>query len=364
MTRPLTATATPGSPSVARAPATRALVWRVRSRSVLVRPRPVVVCATLLVVLVVVVLAALSVGSYDLSLSGAAQALAGRGDPGAVFVVRGLRLPRVVTGLLVGAVLALSGALLQALTRNPLGSPDILGLTYGASAGAVLVIVSAETASTPAVAAGALAGGLGIAVLVTGLAWRRGVQPLRLVLVGVGIAFTARALVDLLLSRGNLDDVTQATVWLTGSLSSRTWTDAGPAAVALLLLGPAALGLRRSLDHLALGDDTATGLGVHVQRVKVLTVLVAVGLASLAVTAAGPIAFVAVACAPLASRLTGVPGVPVVTAALTGALLVTSADLVAQDLLPIALPVGVVTAAAGAPVLLWLLTRQVRSGAL
>jgi len=326
--------------------------------------RSTVVGAALLATLVAAVLASLAVGTYDLSLAEAARAVLGGGDPGTAFVVRELRLPRVVTGVLVGAALGASGALLQSLTRNPLGSPDVLGLTYGASAGAVLVIVAGGATSGAAIAAGALTGGLGTAVLVTALAWRHGLQTARLVLVGVGVAFTVRAAVDFLLFRANLDEVTQAAVWLTGSLNARTWDDATRVGLAVALLGPLAVALSRALDSLALGDETAAALGTAVQRTKISVALVSVGLASCAVTAAGPVAFVAVAAGPVARRLAGLATTAVVPAALTGAVLVTVADVIAEDLLPVVLPVGVVTAVAGAPILLWLLARQIRAGVL
>lgn len=335
-------------------------VLRAGGLSVRLPVRPLLVSVGLAAALVAALLASLLLGSYALAPSDALRALVGSGD--AAFVVQQLRLPRAVTGALVGAALGAAGALLQALTRNPLGSPDMLGLTYGASAGAVFVL--AGGGGTVSVTAGALLGGLGTALLVAGLSWRGGLRVQRLVLVGVGVAFTARAVVDLLLSRAGIDDAAQATAWLTGSLSARTWDDATRSALALAVLGPLALLLSRALDRLALGDEAAAALGVHVQRTKIAVVLVSVGLTAVAVTAAGPVVLVAVAAGPVARGLTRSAGTGVVPAALVGALLVSAADVVASDLLPVALPVGVVTAVAASPVLLWVLVRQVRAGAL
>jgi iron complex transport system permease protein len=358
---------TPAAPprAPARAPARLAHrpALRAGTLSLRLRPRSAAVCAGLALAGACAVVASLLVGAAAVPVGQVVAVLTGSGDPQAEFVVRVLRLPRATTAVLVGAALAVSGALFQSLTRNPLGSPDLIGLTQGASAGAVVALVVG--AGGAGVAAGALVGGLVTAALVGALAWRGGgIDVLRLVLVGVGVAFTARSAVDLLLTRAGIDEVTQAAVWLTGSLNARTWDDAVRVGLAVALLVPLALVLARAVDHLALGDDAALALGVRVHLVRLLAVLVAVALAAAAVAAAGPVAFVSFVAGPLARRLVGTGEVCVVPAALLGALLVLVADLVATHVLPVALPVGVVTAVAGAPVLLWLLARQVRVGAL
>jgi iron complex transport system permease protein len=266
--------------------------------------------------------------------------------------------------MFVGAALGMSGAVFQSLARNPLGSPDIIGFESGAALGAVVVIVLLRGSGT-AVATGAVLGGLVTALLVYVMAWRRGLAASRLVLVGIGIGFTAAAGVDYLITRADIYDVQRAAVWLTGSLNGRSWEHVRTIGIALAVLAPLVILAQRSLDRLDLGDDTAAALGVRVGRSKLVLVLLAVGLAALAVAAAGPIAFIAFVAAPIARRLVSTPSACVVPAAFVGAFVTTVADLVARRAFaPTELPVGIATAVIGAPYLIWLLLRRARTGAL
>jgi iron complex transport system permease protein len=318
----------------------------------------------LAVVAVLVAAWSLTAGDVDVPVVEVVSAITGGADPQAQFVVGTLRLPRVIVGLGVGAAFGMSGAIFQSLVRNPLASPDIVGFTAGASLGAVVMIVVAG-ADPRLVSVGAVAGGLMSAALVFGLSWRRGVQAHRLVLVGIGVGFTVAAAVDYLLTRAEINEVQQAAVWLTGSLNGRTWDEVTIVLVALVLLGPIAVLLQRSLDRLDLGDDTAVALGVRTAQAKLALVAVAVALAALGVAAAGPVAFVAFVSGPIARRLIGTSRACVVASALVGAVVTVTADLAARRLLaPVELPVGVMTAVIGAPYLLWLLRRQVRTGVL
>ena len=339
--------------------AIRAGDWSVR-----LRVRSVVVCAVLGALIVIVSCWSIMVGEFPLSVSDVGRAILGDGGPDAEFIVQTLRLPRALTGVLVGASLGMSGAMLQSLVRNPLGSPDVIGFEQGAAVGAVVVIVVLGGSSV-AVAAGAVIGGLATALVVFVLAWKRGLAPGRLVLVGIGVGFTAIAAVDYLITRAELYDVQRAAVWLTGSLNGRNWTHVTTAGIGLAVLAPFALVGHRALDRLALGDDTAAALGVRVNRAKLGLVVVAVLLAALPVAAAGPIMFVAFVAGPIARRLVASPGAAIVPAAFVGALVVAVGDLAARQLLaPTELPVGIMTAAIGGPYLLWLLMRSARSGAL
>jgi iron complex transport system permease protein len=314
--------------------------------------------------IVVVGLWSISVGDFPIPIRDVVATLFGNPTDDSEFIVGTLRLPRVLVGIGVGAAFGMSGAIFQALVRNPLGSPDIIGFTSGAALGAVTTIVYLD-AGTLQVSIGAVVGGLLAAVAVYLLAWKRGIKAYRLVLVGIGTGFTISAAIDYMITRAEINDVQRAAVWLTGSLNGRSWDEVRIVAVALAVLGPLAVVMQRTLDRLDLGDDTAAALGVKVGRAKLSLVLVGVGLAALGVAAAGPIAFVAFVAGPIARRLTNSPRACIVPAAFVGALVTVVADLAARRLLaPVELPVGIMTALIGAPYLLWLLTRQSRTGAL
>ncbi|MGL4177055.1 MAG: FecCD family ABC transporter permease [Dermatophilaceae bacterium] len=333
-----------------------------RRRSLLVGCGLGVAVATLFVV-------SLAVGDFPIPVGDVLAALAGSATSDAGFIVLELRLPRALTGLAVGLAFGLSGAVLQALARNPLASPDIIGITAGASTAAVLVITSGSVIgvgvlSSVGVPASALAGGLLTAAVVHRLARRGGsVPPYRLVLVGIGVGAMLTSATSYLLTRADITDAARATVWLTGSLNGRTWADAWPAVAAVLVLLPVILALARPLRALQLGEQAAAGLGVPVERTRRLLVLVSVAAASVATAAAGPVAFVAFVAAPVARRLIGTP-LTLLPAALVGAVVVLASDLLARLLFaPTELPVGVVTGVVGAPYLLWLLARAQRTGA-
>jgi iron complex transport system permease protein len=261
----------------------------------------------------------------------------------------------------------MAGAITQAITRNPLASPDLLGVTGAAGTAAVAVIafgggsgVVVGALAEVGLPLAALLGGLLAAVLVYGLAYRRGVVSDRLVLVGVGVNAVAVAITSWLLVVANINQATQATVWLTGSLDGRDWAHVVPVAVALALLMPTGLRLSFGLGALALGDDTASALGVRVNRYRVALGLVALTLAAVGTASAGPIGFVALVVPQICQRLVGGSTPPLVTSAVYGALLTVAADLIARTALPAELPVGIVTAVLGAPYLLYLLGRRNR----
>jgi iron complex transport system permease protein len=320
-----------------------------------------------------VALVSLSVGTTKLPVAEVVEVLLGGGRRGTRLVVLELRLPRVATGLLVGIAFAVSGALLQTLSRNPLASPDIVGVNSGASAGAVAVIVLAGTgsgnisgvAAKAGIPLAAVIGGLVATLVVGALSVQRGVVDAgRVVLIGVGVAAAANSLVAWLLVIGDVNDAGRAAAWLAGSLNSRAWSDAVPVTAAVLLLLPVAMMFNRDLSALVLGDDVASSLGVRVARIRLALLIIATVLAAMATAGAGPIAFVALVAPQIAQRLTGMERPPLLTTAMLGALFVVLADLLARNGLqwlqigPYELPVGVVTAAAGAPYLLHLIGRQ------
>jgi iron complex transport system permease protein len=284
-----------------------------------------------------------------------------RGEPSAFTLVVGeLRVPRIVLGALVGAALGLAGALVQTVTRNPLASPDVLGVGHGAAAATVLALASGAVTSPGALPAVAVAGGLAAAGLVYAVAWRRrgGMQASRFVLTGVGIGVGLSAVVQLYLTDSDQAAADQLKLWLAGSLNGRGWDQAWPLGALLLVCLPALPWAARTQRLLGLGADTAGALGLHVGRTQLLLTAGGVTLAAAATGAAGPIGFVALTAPQLARRLTRTPHLPLMCSALTGAVITVAADLAARTLLPpLEIPVGALTALVGGPYLLWRLGR-------
>jgi iron complex transport system permease protein len=353
--------------STATPPARSALrTLRLRSGRVSLRVhgRTVLVVLGLAVALLAACVLSVGTGEYPLSWQEVVETLLGYGPPGADVIIEELRLPRVVNAVLVGTALGVSGAIFQSLTRNPLGSPDVIGFTQGAAAGAVLEL-AVFGGGTVAVALGAVAGGLGVAALVFLLALRAGsTQGYRLILIGIGFSTLLASLTAFILTKVSLASSQSARLWLVGSLNGRGWEHAGPVAVALLVLLPVVGVLGRTLRQLELGDDSAAALGVDVGRARLHLVAVAVGLAAVATAATGPIAFVALAAPQIARRLTRATGPGLVAAGVLGALLLTLSDLLAQRIFPATpLPVGLVTGAVGGLYLVWLLAHEWRAPA-
>ncbi|WP_249416640.1 iron chelate uptake ABC transporter family permease subunit [Streptomyces sp. TS71-3] len=301
-------------------------------------------------------------GDFPIPVPDVLRALAGGGNPAQEFVIHELRLPRVLVGLLVGGALGLSGALFQAVSRNPLGSPDVLGLGQGSTAGALVVIVL-FSGSAVDVALGSLVGGLATGVLIYVLAWRRGVHGYRFVLVGIGVAAVLTAVNGYLLTKADLVDAARAVVWMTGSLGGRGWEQVWPLLALCAVLVPLALLNARPLRMLEMGDDAAAALGVRVERTRLLLMLAAVLLTASATAAAGPVGFVALTAPQLARRLTRSPGPNLLPALVMGAALLVVADWGSQRVFGAdQLPVGAVTGVLGGVYLLWLLVTERRAG--
>ena len=325
------------------------------------RRRAVVVSLALVAFLLVMFGLALTVGDFPISVQQVWLSLTGRGTRATDFIVHELRLPRAVMALAVGACFGLSGAIFQSMMRNPLASPDIIGITSGASAAAVIAILMLGLSGF-AVSAFAFGGALVTAVAIYLLAWKQGVAGYRLVLVGIGIAAMLGAVIDYLMTRAQIWDAQVALLWLTGSLNGASTAEMRPLLLLMLVVVPLALWAGRALGGLQLGDDAATSVGVRVERSRLLLILIGVALASIATAAAGPVGFVAFVSGPIARRLTHGTGTALVPAALVGAAVVIAGDFVGQHLLPIQLPVGILTAAVGAPFLIYLLVRSNRTG--
>ncbi|MGW7819228.1 FecCD family ABC transporter permease [Streptomyces puniciscabiei] len=290
------------------------------------------------------------------------RTLAGNGNAYQDFIVGELRLPRVLVGLLVGASLGLGGALFQSVSRNPLGSPDVLGLSQGSTAGALVVIVLLS-GGTAQVTVGALIGGLVTGLAIHLLAWKQGVHGYRLVLVGIGVSAIATAVDGYLLTKADLVDAARAIVWMTGSLNGRDWDQVWPLLALCAVLVPLVLGHARALRVMEMGDDVANALGVRVQRVRLVLMVSAVLLTAAATAAAGPVSFVALTAPQLARRLTRSPGPNLVPSLCMGAALLVAADWASQRAFGAdQLPVGVVTGVLGGAYLLWLLVTERRAG--
>ncbi|MEU3446309.1 iron ABC transporter permease [Streptomyces thermolilacinus] len=331
-------------------------VIRGRRASFLVHRRAVAVAAGLALLLASVSVAYLCVGEESVAPGEVLRVLTGQPSP-ADLVVGTLRLPRLVIGLLVGAAFGAAGALIQTVARNPLASPDIIGISQGAGAVTVTAMTFGVT-SFAVLPYLSVAGGIAAALLVYVFAWRGGLHATRFVLIGIGFAIALRSVTTLMMTKGDYLVAQQAQIWMTGSLNGRGWDEAAPLGWALLALVPAVLWAARAQRTVSLDDDTATALGVPLGRVRLGLVLLGVVLASLATGAAGPVDFVALLAPQIARRLTRGAQIPLLGSALMGALVVVLADLLARRLFsPTELPVGVLTAAVGAPYLIWLIVR-------
>jgi iron complex transport system permease protein len=292
-------------------------------------------------------------GDFTFTIPDFVRILAGAEIPGASFILMETKLPRAVLSVLVGVAFGLGGAIFQTTLRNPLASPDIIGVSLGASAAAVVAIVILDLPG-PAIAFAAVVGALLIALAVRLVAGPA--TGYRLVVVGVAMAAALQSVIQYVFTRADEHDAQLVLRWLTGSVSGATWPTIRLLVVGLLILLPAAAWLSRSLRALELGHDTARGLGVPANRTDALLVL-AVVLTACAVAAAGPVAFVGFLAGPISRALNG-GRTTLSGAALTGATIVVAADYVADYLFTdINFPVGVVTGAFGAPFLLWLLAR-------
>ncbi|MEV0381605.1 iron chelate uptake ABC transporter family permease subunit [Nonomuraea sp. NPDC050643] len=325
--------------------------------------RSLVVTCLLVVAVGALFVLTMMVGSFQL---GAGEVVTSvlhlRDDPSVDFVVRDLRLPTATSGLAVGLALGAAGTIFQQLLRNPLASPDFVGINAGAGLAAITGIVLLQVSGL-AVSALALVGALVAALLMYVLAWRDGVAGYRFILIGIGVALFFDGLIGYMLTRAQLFEARQAMHWLTGSVGQANPSELRLLLAALVVLLPTALLLQRHLRALELGDDTARALGTRTELSRAGLLATAVVLTALAVAVAGPIIFVALVAGPIANRLLGPATGGIVPAALVGAALLLIADLIAAHLLPAPLPTGVVTGAVGAPYLLWLLATTNRQGA-
>ncbi|EHN74570.1 siderophore ABC transporter permease CdtC [Streptomyces coelicoflavus] len=317
--------------------------------------------AVLVVVLVGLVIAAVLVGDTKLLLGDVANWAQGRAGRAVSFVLD-TRVPRVLAALGAGAALALAGTLVQAVTRNPLAEPNVLGVTGGGALGAVILVTTVPAAGTWGVAGAAFAGSAVTAVLVFGLAARGGFRQNRLVLVGIGVASGTAALISLLIVLTDPFNATKALTWLSGSTYGRTMPDVVPVALALLVGIGVAVARRTELDLISLDEDTPRLLGLRLARGRLGFLVLSVVLSATAVACAGTIGFVGLVAPHAARALVGRRHVRVVPVALLlGAILVGAADLLGRTVIaPAQLGAGLMTAVIGTPYFLYLLVRSRR----
>jgi iron complex transport system permease protein len=343
----------------------RRLTVRWRALSLRIEPRVIGVLAVLGTATLLTMTLSIGYGEFPISPRGVLAALVGAGNDATSFIVLDLRLPRALTAVLAGGALGIAGAIFQDLARNPLVSPDVIGVTSGASLAAVALIIFGDASGVVSISIAALAGALLAGMALYALAWRGGVQGYRLVLVGIGVAALLQAGIEYVLTRGQIYDVARAYVWLVGSLNGRGWENVWPLAATLAVLLPLSLALGRQLEALQLGDDVARALGVGIERSRLGLLAVAIILTGVAVSAAGPIAFVAFIAPHIARRIcaTVSPSGVLPAAAACGVLLVLCADVAGRLLFaPTEIPVGIVTAIIAAPYFLFLLRRANRLG--
>ena len=322
-------------------------------------PRTLLVVA----VLVVAAVASLVFGSYQMSPDQVFRLIfQGEGTEIERHLVLNQRLPRMLAAVVVGAALGLSGAIFQSVSRNALGSPDIIGFTVGSATGALSVVLIGSLSSTGVgMGLGAIIGGFATAAVVMLLAGVRGGATMgqKMVLIGIAVSAMLSSVNDYLITRGDLEKAEAAKTWQHGSLNALSWNQMSVQAVLLLVAIPLVLMLTHRLRVLELGDDLAAGLGLPVKRTVNMLVAAAVLLVAVAISVAGPIGFLALVAPQIARRLWNTPGMAMWHSALLGSVILVLADFVsARALAPFQIPVGLVTGALGGVYMLWLLYRQ------
>ncbi len=313
----------------------------------------------------IVFITSIAIGDMKISPLSIIKVFFGGGTEMEQLVVTSFRLPRIIVALMVGISLAVAGGILQGMIRNPLASPDILGITGGAAVAVVGFLAffsntnNALTVSIKWLPLAAFIGAGVIAILVYILAWKNGISPLRLVLIGIGVSALMQALTTLMMILGPIYRASQANIWITGTVHGSTWANVGILVPLTILLVILALVMTRNMNIQELGDDIATGVGSHVQWQRLIFMIISTALIGGSVAFAGGIGFVGLMAPHMARRLVGSSfGALLPVSALIGGILVMLADLVGRTLFsPLEIPAGVFTSAIGAPYFIYLLFR-------
>ncbi|WP_227871943.1 FecCD family ABC transporter permease [Paenibacillus albus] len=318
------------------------------------------IATALLIAALALALYGLMSGTMSLSIHEVFSAFSGDAAKMTRTVVIEWRLPRVIAAIVFGAGLSVSGAIFQSITRNPLGSPDIIGFTSGSYTGALIAMLMVGSTSFIGIAGGALIGGFATAVLIYLLAFRKGTHGFRLIIVGVAASTILSSLNAVLLLRSKAEVALTAAAWGVGSLNGISWSQSTPAMLAVILFLLFAAMSGRSLRAMELGDDAAKAHGINVERSRILLILIAVVLTAAPTAVMGPVSFIALAAPQIALRLTK-SAQSFGPVAMMGAFLMLASDLVAQRIVPgTILPVGVVTLSLGGLYLVGVLFRQAR----
>ncbi|WP_430785662.1 FecCD family ABC transporter permease [Actinoplanes sp. G11-F43] len=335
------------------------LLLRAGGLSLLVRRRALFVAVALTTLIAGLSVLSLGLGTYTLTPDQVVRALLGHAEGLDRTVVLQWRLPRTQAAVLIGAVLGVAGALFQTVTRNPLASPDVLGLGNGAFTG-MLIAVVLGAGSWAATTLGAVLGGTVAALSIWVLASRDGVTGLRLIIVGIGVSALLSSVNTWLLLQVELETAMFASAWGAGTLNGVGATAVRGAALCAIPLLALLAFLTPRLRQLDLGDDAATALGTRPDAVRRTVLIVGVALVSIGTAIAGPVAFIALAAPQIARRLARTPYLSLALSALVGAVLLLASDLIAQHVLPVTLPVGVVTVSVGGLYLITMIVQEIR----
>ncbi|MFH5186925.1 FecCD family ABC transporter permease [Paenibacillus sp. TAB 01] len=329
-----------------------------RNWSFLVHKKTVVISLILFLVCLAAAIVSTGLGDMYISPLEVIRSLFGRGAEEHMMVVQKLRVPRILVALLVGGSLAASGAILQGMIRNPLASPDMIGVTGGASVAAVTFLTFwTGQASIRWLPVAAMAGAVVVSSILYILAWKKGVTPIRLILIGIGMSALTSAATTMMILFSPKNDAGQAYLWLTGSVYASNWENVLAILPWSLVLIPLAFVMARHINIGQLGDDIAASAGSAVEANRLLLLLISVALAGAAVSVAGGIGFIGLIAPHMARKLVGSSfGSVLPVSVLLGAVIVLLADLAGRTLfLPLDVPVGVFTSAVGAPFFIYLL---------
>ncbi|AZN38723.1 FecCD family ABC transporter permease [Paenibacillus albus] len=330
--------------------------------SLLIEKRTIWISLLLLALCLLAAVISAGSGGQPISPLNVIKVLLGGGKPMDQVIIEKLRMPRIVIGILVGASLAVAGAVLQGIIRNPLASPDVAGITEGASLGAVLFIfLFGGAVSVHWLPLFSIGGAFLMTALLYVLAWKRGVEPLRLVLVGIGVSAAVKSVSYMLIITGPMALAQRSLTFMTGSIYGTSWDkDVMTLLPWVLILLPVTWLQARNVNIQSLGDDVASSAGAQVQRQRLVLIALSVGLAGAAVAIGGAIAFIGLMAPHIARKLVGSSfGSVVPVSALLGALILLISDVIARTaFLPNDVPAGVLTAAIGAPFFMFLLYRN------
>ena len=339
----------------------RAVTFRIGSISALVQTKVIWLGAGTALITAVLIGVGLMVGDYPVPSSSALSTALSERSGEYDFVINNLRFPRLVVAVLAGMCLAASGFIFQSLIKNPLVSPDIIGINAGAAVCAVAILAIGGNVSY--VPWAAFAGALLTAGLVYVLSWKRGVEATRIVLVGIGINALLGSVITFIIVRYPIEQVVAAARWQAGTLFGSSWDDARILAIGLIVLLPLAIVFTARLRALQLGDEVAVALGSSVEPDRLALLIVGSLLTALATSVIGPIGFVALIVPQAARMLVGtISGGALLFTSLFGGFFLLGADLVAHRLFaPVMLPAGIITASMGGPYFLFLLARYNRA---